>query len=82
MPKEIDQRAQRHDPASKHTQDPNARPDDQTKQPGSIPSHARPDEAEPGDAASSKYNSRDDGHSDAADDRPLQHIKKQGHENL
>lgn len=34
MTKEIDQRAQRHDPASTHTRDSNDRPDDQTKQPG------------------------------------------------
>lgn len=58
MSKMIDQRAQRHDPASLRTHDPDARPDSQTKQPGSLPADA---EDAPLPDADGKANTRDSG---------------------
>ncbi|WP_128254055.1 hypothetical protein [Falsirhodobacter deserti] len=70
MTNKIDQRQIRHDPASKQTSFKDERPDDQSKQPGSMP--AGDNDAS---AASSKYNTRDDGHSKATTDVPLRAIK-------
>lgn len=75
MTKDIDQRQQRHDPASKHTHDPNDRPDDQTKQPGKIErTEAGPDQIAAADAGRAKYNTRDDGRGKVTTDEPLDHI--------
>ncbi len=72
MTKEIDQRAQRHDPASKQTRDSNDRPDSQTKQPGGAdPSHDGVDEPV---GETGKFNKRDDGHGEVTTDDPLDHI--------
>ncbi|WP_136686202.1 hypothetical protein [Falsirhodobacter xinxiangensis] len=75
MTKEIDQRQQRHDPASKHTEGLNKRPDSQTKQPGRIDEvEGSPDQIAAADAGRTKFNTRDDGHGKVTTDDPLDHI--------
>lgn len=77
MTKEIDQRAQRHDPASKHTHDSNDRPDDQTKQPGKIDSTiGGPDQIAAADGSRTSHNARDDGRGEITTDDPVPHIKR------
>ena len=72
MTKDIDQRAQRSDPANKHTEFPDQRPDS-TKQPGGVASEGGDSVVAP--VAEGKYNTRDDGPGHAVDDAPVKHIK-------
>lgn len=74
MSKDIDQRAQRHDPASQETRFPDEPTPQNTKQPASVASEGGDSVVTPPD--SGKYNTRDDGHGEAVDDLPLQNIKK------
>ncbi|MCJ8139471.1 hypothetical protein [Falsirhodobacter halotolerans] len=70
MTKEIDQRAQRHDPASVRTDFPDQRSAEESKQPSDLPT------GETVATSTDKYNQRDDGHSRAVDDTPLRDIKE------
>ncbi|MDB6455133.1 hypothetical protein [Falsirhodobacter sp. 20TX0035] len=74
MTQEIDQRAQRHDPASTHTRFPDEPTDASTKQPASVASEGGDSVVSP--TAPTKYNTRDDGHGEAVDDGPLKAIKE------
>lgn len=75
MTHEIDQRAQRHDPASTHTEGLNKRPASQTQQPGKIDEvEGSPDQIAAADAGRTKFNTRDDGHGKITTDEPLDHI--------
>ncbi|KFI24988.1 hypothetical protein CDV52_20835 [Haematobacter missouriensis] len=75
MPKEIDQRAQRHDPASTHTHDSNDRPDNQTKQPGKVDkTPVSPAQTLEAEDATKKHNQRDDGRGEVTTDEPLKNI--------
>lgn len=70
MTREIDQRAQRHDPASRHTDFPDERAPTESKQPSDLPTGSA--EA----VETDKYNKRDDGHSRPVDDTPLRDIRE------
>ncbi|WP_435168753.1 hypothetical protein [Falsirhodobacter sp. 1013] len=74
MSKDIDQRAQRHDPASQKTRFPDEPTPKNMKQPASVANEGGDSVLSP--QPSGKYNTRDDGHSETADDLPLQNIKK------
>lgn len=72
MTKDIDQRAQRHDPASTNTEGLN-------KPPGKIKqAEAGPDQIAAADAP--KYNARDDGRGEVTTDDPVEHIKRAAEE--